>query len=179
MWNEEDVQEAEVNWWRNVATKPTNFKPDHNLKWSPQEFSFCLPNIHPHYLMTGVQEFFVPETYTLITWWQVHKNLLFPRRTLSSRDDRSTRIFCSQEVHRHQLMTGPQEFLVWEGPRSSPDDRYTRIIGSQEVHRHYMMTASQEFLVPQHPPTSCDDRWTNFICSTLIAWWQVHKNFVS
>ena len=141
-----------MDWWRNVPTKPSNFKPYHNLDWPPQEFSFCLPkptpsspdirctrifcsqDVHHHHMMAGLQ------------------------------------IFLFHNIHPHHVMTGPQEFLVWEGlplsqttdtqelfvpqhPPASRDDRCTRIFVPKRSTWHRMMIGSQEFLVQEGLPS--------------------------
>ncbi len=90
--------------------------------------------------------------------------------------------FCSLDVHRRHVMTGPQERFVPQHPLSLRNDRCTSIFGFQEVHRHHVvMTGTQEFLVWEGPPSSPDDRYTRTFCSTtstLIVWWHVHMNFL-
>ena len=136
------------------------------ISWWRVHRNFLFPCIHPHQLMKGAQEFFVPVTSTLITLWQVHKNFWFhdihphhemtgaqeffvPVHPPSSAEERCTGIFCSWDINPHHLMTGPQEFLVPWHPPSSLDDRCTRIFHSRDIHPHHVMTGAQEFCVPR------------------------------
>ncbi len=103
------------------------------------------------------------ERSTLITWWQVHRNVCSERSALimwwqvhrnfspkgppSSCDDRSTGIF--RKVHSHHVMTGP---LDQKCPPSSRDDRYTGIFSFQKLHPHHVMTGPPEFLLHKVRP---------------------------
>ena len=145
----------------------------------PQGFLF--KRVRPHHLMTDTQEFFVRQhppsscddrstrcvlvsntRYTVITWWKVHKSFV-QEGPPSSPDDRSTRIFC---------LTTSTLIVWWRvhknfwfpilGTPSSHDDRSARIF------------------VREGPPSWPEDRYTRIFwtTSTIIAWWQVRKNFL-
>jgi hypothetical protein len=123
--------------------------------------NFLYHNIHPHHVMTGAQEFFVPQHPPSLRDDRCTR-ILFHKNPPLLHDDKRTNIFF-REVHLHHMITGTQEFSVQEGPPSSPDDRYTRTFCSQDIHPHHLMSGPQEFFVEQHPPLSRDDRCTRIL----------------
>jgi hypothetical protein len=75
-----------------------------------------------HHVMTGVQKFYVPKRYTVIIWWQVHKNFWYKR------------------VHPHHVMTGAQVVHVLKGlPSAHKVINHPPIFLVGSVHCPYLM----------------------------------------
>ena len=127
-----------------VIIGPQEFFVQEGTPLSPDDRStgfFCFQKVHPHHAMTGPPEYLHSGRSTLITWWQVRRKCLFRKVRSnhmmtgppeffvrkgppSSRDDRSTGIFCSQRsalitwwgVHRKFLFQKVHPYNVMRGP---------------------------------------------------------------
>ncbi len=117
------------------------------IMWWQVHENFWLVRVCPHHVMTDTQElfalqhppslrddrctrFFVPKWYTVITWWQIHKNFWF-ERVCPHHLMTDTQELLFHNIHPHRVMTGVQEFLFLKGTPSSRDIRSTRIFGSR------------------------------------------------